>query len=246
MVKAPDSEMAPQETTMAAILRVAQGITPENAGVLKELLAMHRDMMADESAKSFKAAMARLQASLPQIAKSGTILGKDGKKRSGFAKIEDIDVVLRPLLKAEGFSFAWDSEPVQGGTKFVGTVSHCDGHAETKTLFMPHESVPGCSQAQSVGSTVSYARRYLLSMHLNLVTRDEDDDGTAAGAKPITRDQAEQLHAKLTELQASEASVARFLNFMASPSVDEIAAANFGRACSFLDDKIRLKAAGAK
>ena len=86
---------------------------------------------------------------------------------------------------------------------------------------------------QAVGSATSYARRYLLAMHLNLITREEDDDGNG-GRGPITAEQAAELRAKLAAVKGSES---RFLNWLAAPSFEDIPAANYDRAMRFIDEK---------
>jgi hypothetical protein len=92
---------------------------------------------------------------------------------------------------------------------------------------------------QSAGSSISYAKRYLLSMHLHLVTRDEDDDGNG-GRGPVTPDQAESLRAGLKSLGGDYAAKeARFLNWLAAPSIEEIPNANYERAARFIEEKRR-------
>ena len=243
IVHAPKGDMVREETsTLDVIARLARDPST-NVDTVERLVALMERQQADARRTSYMASMARLQAVMPQVTKSGTIMNKDGRTvRSTFAKIEDVDIAIRPQCTAEGFSFSLDSKAVPGGTEYTSKLSHRDGHSETKTLFLPHETVMGCSAAQSAGSQLSFARRYLVMMHLNLVTRDQDDDASGHDT-PITSDQLGQIHDKLTALEANETSVGRFLNYMASASLEAIPAANFARACNFLDEKLRQKAA---
>jgi hypothetical protein len=208
---------------------------------LERLLAIQERLLADQRRTVFRAALARLQEALPQSAKSGAILDRDGNKRNKFAKLEDIDAVVRPMCAAEGFSFSFDSKATTGGMiEFTGTLSHREGHAESKTITLPVDSGPGRNAAQSVGSSTSYARRYLLSMHLNLIMRDEDDDGAGGqGNEPITPTQVAELQRQLTEVGGDPA---RFLKWLRVETIEQVTLSQYGRAIKFLDEKKRQRA----
>ena len=231
-------ERAPLQTGAVSILDVvARAASDPHVDVAKmeRLLAMAAQERADQRRTSYMAALARLQAALPQITKSGTIQDRDGNVRHKFAKIEDIDVVIRPLCAEEGFSFSFDSKPSPSGIAYECAMHHRDGHMEVKSLVLPVDTGGGRSAAQSVGSTTSYARRYLLGMHLNLVTRDEDNDGAGA-SEPITASQRAQLRGELAAVGGNEA---RFLNWLAVESFDAIPVSNFARALRFIEEKKR-------
>lgn len=205
-----------------------------NVDKLERLLAIQERLQADQRKTAFFAALSELEAELPQITKAGTILDRGGAVRNKFAKIEDIDVAIRPLCKKHGFAFSFDSTPpTPAGATYTCTMSHREGHSETKQITLPIDTGGGRSNVQSVGSTTSYARRYLLTMHLHLITRDEDDDGISGG-KRVTQEQAMQLKAALAQVNGSEA---RFLNWAAAASFEDIPAANFDRCISFIEAK---------
>jgi hypothetical protein len=163
---------------------------------LEALLKMQREMAAEEQRTAFRAALARLQSQIGQLSKAGVIETPSGRK-SRFLRLEDIDNAVRPLLAAEGFSLSFDSTPGQGNmTTYTATLAHCDGHAETKTLALPIDTGAGRNAVQSMGSSVSYARRYLIEMHLNIVKKGEDDDG-GGGPLPLTEAQLVELKTAL-------------------------------------------------
>jgi hypothetical protein len=238
-------KIVPAESETAMVL---SGITRAaldpaiDVSKLERLLAIQERLLASQQKTAFMAALARLQERLPQITKMGTILDKEGRARNRFAKIEDIDVAIRPLLSEEGFSFSFDSKTVGNAMEFVGTLHHREGHSEAKSLALPIDNGAGRNAVQSVGSTTSYARRYLLSMHLNLVTRDEDDDGTSGGNDPITPAQAAEIRRLLEEAGGDPA---RFLKWLGVESIEQVRLAQYGRAIKFLEEKKRQKA-GAK
>ena len=214
-----------------------------NVEKLERLLAIQERLLADQRKTAYYAALARLQAKLPQIAKEGVILDRDGKARNRYAKIEDIDVAIRPLCAEEGFSFSFDSKSLPGGagSEYSCAMQHREGHVETKSLVLTVDSGAGRNAVQSAGSSISYAKRYLLGMHLHLVMRDEDDDGN--GRAPITAEQATDLQAALKE---AGGSAERFLRFLNAPSFDEIRADQLAKARNLIEEKKRQKGGGAR
>ena len=119
-----DNETA---TVLAGITRAA--IDPNvDVAKLERLLAIQERLLADQRKTAFMAALARLQEKLPQIAKAGVILDRDGRSRNRFAKIEDIDVAIRPLCAEEGFSFSFDSKTSGPLIEYTCTMHHREGH----------------------------------------------------------------------------------------------------------------------
>jgi hypothetical protein len=219
--------LAPSDQFTAFLERAARDPSIDVA-TLKELLAMKREQDALEAKRRFFEALARLQASLSPMAKSGT----NTHTRSRYVKLDDMLIELRPLLEKEGFAFTFDSKPTPPASiTFTCEMVHRDGHSETRSLTLPLDGVgsqggkSAMNGLQAVGSTTSYARRYLLDMHLNLARRDEDDDGNG-GPRPVTQEQADTLRRTLAEAKGDEK---RFLNWAAASSFEEIPAANFAR-----------------
>jgi hypothetical protein len=236
MVVDASAEM-PRPASILDVIAQAARDPNVDVGKMERLLALQERFLADQRRTSYMAALARLEAKLPQILKSGQITDRDGQVRNRYAKLEDVDVAIRPLCAEEGFSFSFDSSASPGGATYSCTMQHRDGHVETKTLFLPLDSGAGRNAVQSAGSSLSYARRYLLSMHLHLVTREEDNDGNGEHV-PVTAEQAAHLRSALAEVKGSEA---RFLNWLAAASFEEIPAANYGRALRYIALKAKAK-----
>jgi hypothetical protein len=204
---------------------------------LERILALKEKNDAQERKRLFFAALSALQAELQPIAKSG----ENTHTRSRYVKLDDLLIVIRPLVEKHGFAFSFDSKPVTGGIDFTCEMMHVCGHAEVKHIVLPADGVgsqggrSGMNAIQGVGSTTSYARRYLLDMHLNLARRDEDD-GTGASAACITAEQAAEIRKRLTEAGRDEA---RFLNWAAAESFEQIPAANYARCLTAIDAMAR-------
>ena len=101
----------------------------------------------------------------------------------------------------------------------TGTLAHRDGHSITDEIPLSIDSSGAKNNVQGVGSTISYGKRYLVGMLLNLVFEGEDDDGHRAGAKQITVEHAAELKALLQE---TGADVKQFLAWVGTASVDEM------------------------
>ena len=201
---------------------------------MERLLAMHERITAEQRKTAFMAALSRLQAIVPQIEKNGQIIVK-GVERSRYARLEDIDAVIRPILAAEGFAFSFDSTSNDGKLHVLSCkMSHAEGHSETKTIVLPMDSSNYRSDVQSIGSTVSYARRQLIKMHLNIIERGEDVDGNSL--EPISAEQVQDIEALMSEVGADEA---KFLVYVGVESLAAIRERDFKRAISALESKRR-------
>lgn len=202
---------------------------------MAKLLDMHERITKDQQRVAFAAALSRLQAKLPQIRKDGRIVVK-GVERSRYAKLEDIDIVIRPLLDEEGFAFSFDSKSTDGKLFDLScTLSHKEGHSVTKSLLLPMDRSDYRSDVQSIGSTVSYGKRQLIKMHLNLIERDEDDDGNG-GNDPIDRDQIKAIGVLLDK---TEANLKGFLDYMGVDEIKDIPVRDYKRAINALESKLR-------
>lgn len=208
-----DVEVAVRETQAVAPMNVMETIRliamdPRvDVAKLESVIALQERVMDRQAKSEFDAAMARLQPKLPRITKYGQIKGKDGGIRSTFAKYEDIDAVIRPLLNDEGFAFSFDTIfDAHGKIMAVkGFLKHIGGHADTRQFPVAHgDSAPGMSGTQAIGSLTSFGKRYLVIMMLNLVTVDQDDDATnqeAAGQLDrITDSQVAQIEDMIQSL----------------------------------------------
>lgn len=148
---------------------------------LERLIQMQERIMRHNAKAAFEAAYAQMQSEIPEIDERGQISVK-GTVRSTYAKLEDISKVIKPILKAHGFSLRHRTEwPGNDKIRIVGILSHVQGHSEESTFEAPADKSDYRTDVQSMGSTVSYGRRYTTLDLLNLVTRGVDDDGKKSG-----------------------------------------------------------------
>jgi hypothetical protein len=149
-----------------------------------------------QARREFNIAMARAQSECQAVVRAAEVnLGKD-KGGYKYAALEDIDEMLRPIMTKYGFSVTYDRVPRQaegGGMIITGTLRHSGGHEITGSFALPLDSGPGRNNLQAAGSTDSYGRKYILMGFFNIVRKNADDDGFAAGIIPVTGEQAAKL-----------------------------------------------------
>jgi hypothetical protein len=204
---------------------------------MSKLLDMHERIMAENRRTAFVAAMSRLQAKLPQINKEGRII-VSGQERGRYARLEDLDVAIRPLLAEEGFSFSFNEETADGSNRrYSARLSHRDGHSETKYITLPLDITGSKNAVQSAGSTASYACRYLIKMHLNIVERGSDVDGN--DLETITEEQANDIEALITEVGANRE---RFLKHFKIQKVGDLLKQNVREVMTMLEAKRQANA----
>jgi ERF superfamily len=170
------------------------------------LIGLQERMEAREAEKAFHAAMARLQPQLPAVERRGMVAYSGTK--FNFATYEDIDDAIRPLLCAEGFSLSFNSTTADGKATYTGTLAHSAGHSKSASMILPADETGGKNKIQAVGSTISYAKRYLVGMLLNIVTKGIDDD--ANSADPISDDQALGIRTMLDVLAMTPPQAEKF------------------------------------
>jgi hypothetical protein len=146
---------------------------------LERLIAMQERIMRHNAKAAFDAAFSQMQADMPEISERGQILVK-GQLRSTYARLEDIHEAIKPVLKKHGFAVRHRTEwpeDRKGIIRIVGILSHEQGHSEESVFEAPMDRSDFRTDIQSMGSTVSYGRRYTTLDLLNIATRNDDNDG---------------------------------------------------------------------
>lgn len=140
---------------------------------LEKIIEMERNSERYAAEKSFSLAMAEMQPKLPAVEKTG-----DNKHlKSKYAKLEDIQKAVKPLLAEHGFAVRWTSETIDARIHVTCIITHRDGHSERDTLPLPVLTQNGTNALQQHGVTMSYGKRYTLCNVLGIQLGGEDSDG---------------------------------------------------------------------
>lgn len=230
---ANDLTAKPDNSIASVIERMA---TSKDVDVskLEKFLDMQERIMNKNAEMAFNSSMTRLQKILPIIHQGSQIKHGD-KLIAKYANYEQIDKVIRPLYSAEGFSLSFNSKRMDDGTVvYYGTVAHEQGYSRTAEIVLPSDTGPGRNAVQAQGSSISYAKRYLVTMLLNLVTTGEDDDGNASGAKTVTQEMVDAMEAKITATAANRES---FLAHFKVTDIMDMPVKDYTRAMAMLKAK---------
>ena len=165
-----EQEQANTQVTpiLSMIERVA---TDPNADIekLEKMLDMQERVLNRESEMEYNAAMSALQAEMPTIHKGGKA------HNSTYARYEDINAAIKPLLARNGFSVSFRSDFNNNMLEVKGIIAHKSGHREETTMCLPYDTSGSKNGIQAIGSSVTYGKRYVLCMLFNIATSDDDD-----------------------------------------------------------------------
>lgn len=210
----PMLKIAPRSEGEQILDIIAKAAMSKNVDTdqLNALINMQGRLAAEKKEAAFNTDMAALQAVMPPIPKTQKGSG-DGK----YAPYDEVDKIIRPLYTQFGFSVSFDSSPGREGRKvYLITVSHKDGHSDTKQLELPDDDGENMNELQGEGSTVSYAKRYLAGMAFNLVYMGQDNDGNKP-SQFISPEQVAVINNGMTEAQLT-----KFLEYMKVQDVKNI------------------------
>jgi hypothetical protein len=211
--------VAEAPSDVLAVIAAAAADPRVEPAKLQALLDLKLRVDAIAAERDFNAAFARLQVKLPRIAKNGTIdLGKG--KPIPFARWEDVDRAIRPLLAEEGFALSFTSAAVENGVVLTVILTHSAGHAKTSEMRLPPDAGPGRNALQALGSSRSYGKRYLACDMLNIVTEGQDDDGKKAC--PLSDDELSNVRNMLEACHITGPRLKSFLEFADAPQVELI------------------------
>ena len=185
-------------------------------------------MKQSESIANLAAAMAAAQGEMGSAIKGAS----NPFFKSKYADLGSVIQAIKAPFAAHGLSFV--QFPVSGENS-VGVATrlmHSSGEWLEQEYFIPL----GKMDAQSVGSCLSYARRYSLQSIAG--TPSADDDGNAATqAKPesVTKAQAKVIGELIKQ---SGANTEKFCTAFKCADIASLSASNFDRAKELLEKKI--------
>jgi hypothetical protein len=156
---------------------------------LQAILAMQKDVKAQQATAAFNRAFATMQPLLPVIAETAHT------DKTTYAPLEDIVEQVRPICAEHGFSFGWASSfPSDGQIRVVCTLTHVEGHERTSEFLALPDQTGSKNAIQARASAVSYGQRYTLNSLLGIVTRKMDDDGERAADRPGRKPAPDRPH----------------------------------------------------
>jgi hypothetical protein len=147
--------------------------------------------MTDDSAPTtgnLATALAEFQKNLPSVAKGQTarIPGKDGKQgyNYDYADLTDVSQAVIPALAAQGLAWTTALDMAENGNLVIRWALMHGASGESLTGTVPVGRAG--EQWQTLGSAITYARRYALIAATGVAPGGDDNDGAGAtaGAAP--------------------------------------------------------------
>lgn len=229
--QANSSAIASMSPTQMAYQLIQSGA---DISAVKEMLAVSRELAAEQARRAFDDAIAQAKAEIPIIGKNAR--GHNSKRYADFSAYAS---ALKPVLAKYGLSYRFRTEQTDRIT-VTCVLSHKDGHSEENSLSGPADTSGNKNAIQSIGSTLTYLQRYTLVQALGLAA-SEDDDGGRSGRTPeedtpISADEAANIR---NLIEATETDIAKFCAYMGVEAITEIPRPSYQRAVAMLEKKRR-------
>ncbi len=187
----PTGELGPPMTTtperldIGSLLKYAvdKGV---DAPTMERLMAIRRELNAEESKAAFDRAMAKFQAECPPVTKTIPVPTAAGKVAYSYAPMEIVVAVAQPHLKANGFSYKLDTDTESQAGWVIATckVTHEAGHFDVSRIKLPLGTKTGImSDTQVYAAALTFASRRVFCNAFGIVVASEDRDGST-GQKP--------------------------------------------------------------
>jgi hypothetical protein len=227
---APAGPMTPMEMAYHLIQNGA------DLGSVKEMLAMSKELAAEQARMAFEEAVALAKAEIGPVTRNAK--GHNDKRYADFAAYAR---AVDPIITKYGLSYRFRTTQADRIT-VTCILAHKAGHFEENDLSGPADTSGSKNAIQAIGSTLTYLQRYSLIQALGL-SASNDDDGKASGQTvddgPITAEQAATIRALIEE---TETDIQKFCELMKVESVPDLMASQYARVISSLETKKRRMA----
>jgi hypothetical protein len=171
------------QKTLAMILEAARDPSVD-AAKTESMVNLALKLQDRERESEFNRSKNAALKEMPVISKDGRIVinNKDGtfnRVQGHFAKWENLDRVVRPILAKHNLALSFEvDERSSGGILVRPILSHTNGFTERGgAMPIPADISGGKNAAQAIGSATSYGKRYTACAMLNIITEGVDDDG---------------------------------------------------------------------
>ena len=205
---------------MASIEKLAtsKDVNPEVLGMLFDRLDGQQKWEAE---RAYNAAMAECQAKLEPVRRTAF----NDQTKSKYAKLEHISKMADPIISEHGFALSFGAAPTEDKNYLHVTcdVTHKDGHARRYEGSYPLD-IAGIKGTQNktaihaMGSTKTYARRYM-KMDIFDIQLENDDDAQSAVSTTISEEQADHLRKKLDDAEVDLGAFCQHFRIDAYPSL---------------------------
>jgi hypothetical protein len=221
---APPSEVAVTAEgggLLAMIERLASSSTL-NMDVFDRLLAARSSEEDRAAERAFNVAMSNAKGELSPVLKTNVVdftNAKGTRTKYKYEAFADVAKVVDPVFQKHGLFYRFVTAQTGDMVRVTCIVSHVMGHSERNPLEGKVDpGSTGMSNAQALGSILSYLQRYSLRAAIGLAAGLDDDGRAAGGSSPkIGAAEANELQ-RLFEKRPKATQV----NIMKLVGVDDI------------------------
>ncbi len=169
----------------ASEVRIARDPTVDIERI-ERMTTLYERSVARSAKAAYDAALSEMQPKLPIIDKRGR-----GHNGALYALWEDIAEGILSVTAEHGFSLTFRVQPLERAVNVTAVLAHREGHREETSFPFPLDATGNKSPIQSVGSSISYGKRYTACALLNVIAHGEDDDGKS-GSKQMSSSAAKK------------------------------------------------------
>lgn len=159
--------------------------------------------------------------------------------KNRYADLAEVLNTVRPVFSSHGLSIVQSTSYDGSLVSVTTTILHAEGGYISSTA----SCVPAKADAQGVGASTTYLRRYALAAMTGIA--QEDDDGQSAAhartAAPASKEDISSLKTRMEGLGVDEEA---FLKYLAVKSLSELTKPAVAKANASLDAKAK-KVGGA-
>lgn len=167
---------------------VAKAIESNSMEALEKLMDLQERWESKQARVAYYDAMSKFQSKCPVIKKN-----KDGHNYK-YAPLEDIISQVSSLIAECGLSYRWEQSQTEAGAISIKcVVTHNQGHSESLVITGAPDTSGSKNTIQSIGSTVSYLRRYTFTGVFGIATADQDIDARIGIAESEQKKENEKL-----------------------------------------------------
>jgi hypothetical protein len=171
---------------------------------LERLVALQERWEAKQSQKAFFEAMNNFQENKPRILKENAVSHDKGvTNKYFFASLSSIQEKIDPVASKFGLSYSWEQEEKEGKHRVFCVIKHVDGHSERNYLESILDNSGGKNAIQSLGSVVSYLKRYTLCNGFGLSSADDDGASATMSANEVNGMALDKLKRLIEEKKGS-------------------------------------------
>lgn len=230
-------DQVPEPKTDALMAVVSELARAGNIDAVKEIVKLRNDEIARLAKLSYMADFVRMKPHLKRIENKHN----NSQTKSKYAKLEDINAELDPVLEQFGFA---TSTPIASQSDKEVTIKavliHKDGHSEETLLSMPWDKtgIAGSinkTDPHALTSAIKYARRVAVCAIVNISTGDgiDKDGNQSAIVEFIETQQAADLDMRVRKL--GDDYHKRFIKWLEVTNMTEIKREDYKKAITGLE-----------